>query len=165
MSEAAAEDSIAAFDLLNLTGAEGPPSDPFDARDPDYIRATAPALRTMSDIYFRAEISGMDHIPAEGPVLLVGNHSGGTMIADSFVFSQDFYEHFGPDRLFHQLAHDIGIPPEKINYHCAGINHMAFYLRFERNGEDLYPRIRKVVEEGRVPDWNRVRYEMLTAVR
>jgi alpha-galactosidase len=38
---------------------------------------------------------------------------------------------------------------------------MAFYLRFERNGEDLYPLIRKVAEEGRVPDWNRVRYEML----
>ncbi len=61
----------------------------------------------------------------------------------------------------HQLAHDIGIPPEEINYLCAGINHMAFYLRFERNGQDLYPLIRKVVEDGRVPDWNRVRYEML----
>src|ERR1051326_6171721 len=61
-----------------------------------------------------------------------------------------------------QLAHDIQIPIEEINYLCAGINHMAFYLKFERDGEDLYPRIRKVVEEGRVPDWNRVRYEMLT---
>jgi alpha-galactosidase len=62
----------------------------------------------------------------------------------------------------HQIAHDIGVPADEINYLCAGINHMAFYLKFERNGEDLYPRIRKVVEEGRVPDWNRVRYEMLT---
>lgn len=61
-----------------------------------------------------------------------------------------------------QLAHDIGVPIEEINYLCAGINHMAYYLTFERNGEDLYPLIRKVVEEGRVPDWNRVRYEMLT---
>jgi alpha-galactosidase len=61
-----------------------------------------------------------------------------------------------------QLAKDIGIPIGEINYQSAGINHMAFYLRFERNGEDLYPLIRKVVEEGRVPDWNRVRYEMLT---
>jgi 1-acyl-sn-glycerol-3-phosphate acyltransferase len=40
-------------------------------------------------------------------VLLVGNHSGGTMIADTFVFAQAFYEHFGADRLFHQLAHDL----------------------------------------------------------
>jgi alpha-galactosidase len=61
-----------------------------------------------------------------------------------------------------QLAHDIGVPIAEINYLCAGINHMAFYLRFERNGEDLYPLIRQVVAEGRVPDWNRVRYEMLT---
>ncbi|HZO91705.1 MAG TPA: alpha-glucosidase/alpha-galactosidase [Chthonomonadaceae bacterium] len=59
-----------------------------------------------------------------------------------------------------QIARDIGVPYEEINYLCAGINHMAFYLKFERNGEDLYPLIRKVVEEGRVPDWNRVRYEM-----
>jgi alpha-galactosidase/6-phospho-beta-glucosidase family protein len=56
--------------------------------------------------------------------------------------------------------HDIGVPTADINYLCAGINHMAFYLRLERNGEDLYPLIRRVVEEGRVPDWNRVRYEL-----
>lgn len=61
-----------------------------------------------------------------------------------------------------QLAEDIGIPVEEINYLCAGINHMAFYLRFERDGVDLYPQIRQVAAEGRVPDWNRVRYEMLT---
>jgi alpha-galactosidase len=64
-----------------------------------------------------------------------------------------------------QIARDIGVPIDDINYLCAGINHMAFYLRFERqlNGvtEDLYPHIRRVIEEGRVPDWNRVRYEMV----
>nr|WP_187829853.1 alpha-glucosidase/alpha-galactosidase [Labrys sp. KNU-23] len=59
-----------------------------------------------------------------------------------------------------EIAEDIGVPLEEINYTCAGINHMAFYLKFERNGEDLYPLIRKVVEEGRVPEWNRVRYDM-----
>lgn len=60
-----------------------------------------------------------------------------------------------------QLARDIGVPIEQINYLCAGINHMAFYLRFERDGQDLYPIIRRVASEGRVPDWNRVRYEVL----
>lgn len=60
-----------------------------------------------------------------------------------------------------QLAADIGVPYEEINYLCAGINHLAFYLRFERDGEDLYPLLFRVIEEGRVPDWNRVRYEML----
>ncbi|HEX9017605.1 MAG TPA: alpha-glucosidase/alpha-galactosidase [Anaerolineaceae bacterium] len=64
-----------------------------------------------------------------------------------------------------QLARDINIPFEEINYVSAGINHMAFYLRFERKTEhgyeDLYPRLRQVIAEGRVPEWNRVRYEML----
>lgn len=60
-----------------------------------------------------------------------------------------------------QLAHDINVPVDEINYLCAGINHMAFYLRFERRGEDLYPLIRRVAAEGRVPTWNRVRYEAL----
>jgi len=60
-----------------------------------------------------------------------------------------------------QLAHDIGVPVAEINYLCAGINHLAFYLRFERDGQDIYPLIRQVIDEGRVPDWNRVRYEAL----
>jgi len=59
-----------------------------------------------------------------------------------------------------QLAEDIDVPIAEINYLCAGINHMAFYLRFERDGQDLYPLIHKVIDEGRVPDWNRVRFEM-----
>ncbi|MEN9934230.1 MAG: hypothetical protein RLZZ387_809 [Chloroflexota bacterium] len=59
-----------------------------------------------------------------------------------------------------ELAIDIGVPIEDINYICAGINHMAFYLKFEKNGQDLYPLIRKVAEEGREPAGNRVRYEM-----
>jgi 1-acyl-sn-glycerol-3-phosphate acyltransferase len=107
MLGAAAEDTVAAVDVANVTNARGQPVDPFYARDEDYIRDTLPALRAMSERYFRAEVSGLDHIPAEGPVLLVGNHSGGTMIADSFVFGQAFYDHFGPERLFHQLAHDM----------------------------------------------------------
>jgi alpha-galactosidase len=59
-----------------------------------------------------------------------------------------------------ELARDIGVPLEEIDYVCAGINHMAFYLRFERDGQSLYPEIRKVLDEGRVPAGNRVRYEM-----
>ena len=59
-----------------------------------------------------------------------------------------------------ELAHDIGMPVEEINYLVAGINHLAFYLRFERNGTDLYPEIRRVISEGRVPETNRVRYDM-----
>ncbi len=64
-----------------------------------------------------------------------------------------------------QLARDIKVPIEEISYLCAGINHMAFYLQFQRHTasgvEDLYPLLHQVVAGGRVPAWNRVRYEML----
>lgn len=49
------------------------------------------------------------------------------------------------------LAKDIGVPIDEIDYLCAGINHLAFYLKFERNGKDLYPLIRKVAESGNIP--------------
>jgi alpha-galactosidase len=45
----------------------------------------------------------------------------------------------------HQLAEDLGIDADTVEYRCAGINHMAFYLNFQqRQGNDLidlYPRI------------------------
>jgi 1-acyl-sn-glycerol-3-phosphate acyltransferase len=106
MSTAAVGDLAHALDVLHVLDGEAP-DDPLAVRDPDYIRDTLPALRLLSDVYFRADVRGLEHIPEEEPVLLVGNHSGGTHIADTYVFAQAFYEHFGPDRLFHQLAHDL----------------------------------------------------------
>ena len=100
MLGAVAEDVVGALD-------GGAKVDPLDQRGPAYIRRTLPALRLLSSVYFRADVRGLSNIPAGGPVLLVGNHSGGTMIADTFVFAQAFYDHFGPDRRFYQLAHDL----------------------------------------------------------
>jgi 1-acyl-sn-glycerol-3-phosphate acyltransferase len=65
-----------------------------------------PLWRAALGTYFRGEVRGLENIP-DGPALLVGNHSGGTLIADTFVFAAAFYDHFGPDRRFHQLAHDV----------------------------------------------------------
>jgi alpha-galactosidase len=59
-----------------------------------------------------------------------------------------------------ELAHDLGVPADELDYLAAGINHMAFYLRLEHEGVDQYPGLRRVVAEGRVPDWNRVRYDL-----
>jgi alpha-galactosidase len=60
-----------------------------------------------------------------------------------------------------ELSADLGVPYREIDYVAAGINHMAFYLRFGRDGEDLYPRLRTLAESGAVPAHNRVRYEVL----
>jgi alpha-galactosidase len=56
-----------------------------------------------------------------------------------------------------ELAHDLGLPADEIDQLAAGINHMAFFLRFEHGGADLYPRLRELDP----PDFNRVRYEVL----
>ncbi len=45
------------------------------------------------------------------------------------------------------LARWIGAPFEEIDYLCAGINHMAWYLEFKWKGEDAYPLIYKAVTE------------------
>jgi 1-acyl-sn-glycerol-3-phosphate acyltransferase len=79
----------------------------FERRDPEHIRRTLPGMKAFSELYHRGEVRGLENIPDDGPVLLVGNHSGGTLISDTFVFSAAFYDHFGPARDFHQLAHDM----------------------------------------------------------
>src|SRR5664279_3003608 len=106
MLRAVSADVAHAADLRHL--AHRPPTaDPFELRDPEYIARTLPALRVMADVWFRADVRGLENIPPRGPVLLVGNHSGGTLIADTFIFAQAFYDHFGPEREFFQLAHDL----------------------------------------------------------
>jgi 1-acyl-sn-glycerol-3-phosphate acyltransferase len=80
--------------------------DDLDEWDPDYIARTLPAMRPPLQAYFRTEARGLEHIP-DGPSLLVGNHSGGLVIVDTFLLAYEFYEHFGPQRRFHQLAHDM----------------------------------------------------------
>ncbi|MBI2239092.1 MAG: alpha-glucosidase/alpha-galactosidase [Actinobacteria bacterium] len=57
------------------------------------------------------------------------------------------------------LAGLVGYPVEEIAFVTAGFNHQAFVLKFERNGQDLYPLLDEVIE--RNPDMRRrVRVEM-----
>jgi 1-acyl-sn-glycerol-3-phosphate acyltransferase len=79
----------------------------LDERDPDYIREHLPLFWLFSSIWFRGEVRGLGNIPDEGPVLLVGNHSGGNMIPDTMVFTVAFSTYFGVERAFYQLAHNL----------------------------------------------------------
>ncbi|MDQ3647083.1 MAG: acyltransferase family protein [Actinomycetota bacterium] len=83
------------------------PKADLDERDPDYIREQLPGLWLFASLYFRAEVRGLKNIPAEGPVLLVGNHSGGNMMPDTAVFTLAFNTYFGVERRFYQLAHNL----------------------------------------------------------
>jgi len=65
----------------------------------------------------------------------------------------------------HMLAHWTGVKPEQLNYLCAGINHMSWYLKLEHKGKDLYPKLRKVVSTDRkIYNAEQVRNEMFLAL-
>jgi 1-acyl-sn-glycerol-3-phosphate acyltransferase len=81
----------------------------LEDRDPDYLREMLPLLWLIATFYFRAEVRDIGNVPAERPALLVGNHSGGNVIVDTFVFSLAFSTYFGVERPFHQLAHNLAI--------------------------------------------------------
>ena len=40
----------------------------------------------------------------------------------------------------------VGLQPSEVDFTTAGFNHQAFVLRFEHEGEDLYPRLREVID-------------------
>ena len=79
----------------------------LDQRDPDYIRDMLPGTWLLASLYFRADVRGMHRIPADKPVLLVGNHSGGNVPPDTAVFTLAFCSYFGVERPFYQLAHNL----------------------------------------------------------
>jgi len=83
------------------------PTADLDDRDPDYIRETMAGAWLLASLYFRADVRGLEKIPAEGPVLLVGNHSGGNVTPDTTVFTLAFVAYFGAERRFYQLAHNL----------------------------------------------------------
>ncbi len=79
----------------------------LDERDPDYIREQLPWMWMLASIWFRGEVRGLGNVPDEGPVLLVGNHSGGNMTPDTTIFTLAFSTFFGVERRFYQLAHNL----------------------------------------------------------
>jgi len=64
-----------------------------------------------------------------------------------------------------ELASILGIPAAEIDYDCAGINHMAFYTRFERDGQDLYPMLRAIEAAKTYPAWEAPRFTLMRDFR
>lgn len=58
------------------------------------------------------------------------------------------------------LANWIGAPFSEIDYVCAGINHQAWFIKYEWNGEDAYPLIREAVAKPEIYQQEIVRNEM-----
>lgn len=59
------------------------------------------------------------------------------------------------------LADWLGVDFKDVTYTCAGINHQAHYLKYEVNGEDAYPKLRKLITENEeIRNKEQVRNEM-----
>ena len=58
------------------------------------------------------------------------------------------------------IAGYLGLPREEIDHVSAGVNHLAFLLRLEHRGRDLYPDLRAFVAANRAPDDDLVRAEL-----
>jgi 1-acyl-sn-glycerol-3-phosphate acyltransferase len=79
----------------------------LSCREPDLIRAQLPGMWLLASVYFRAQVRGLDRVPEEGPVLFVGNHSGGNMTPDTVVFMLAYNTYFGVERPIYALAHSL----------------------------------------------------------
>jgi 1-acyl-sn-glycerol-3-phosphate acyltransferase len=92
------------------------PRGDLDERDPDFIRERLPLVWLVASIWFRGEVRGLGNIPDCGPVLLVGNHSGGNMTPDTILFTLAFSTFFGVERRFYQLAHNLVLAMPTLGY-------------------------------------------------
>lgn len=130
--------------LVQSSVRERIPAADLDDRDPDYIREYMPGLWMLASFYFRAEVRGLERIPARGPVLLVGNHSGGNAIPDTVIFTLAFAAHFGVERRLHPLVHNLvlalPLPFNMTKFGCMAASHENAKLAFDRDAAVLvYP--------------------------
>lgn len=74
-------------------------------RDPGFIEALMGPLDTALR-WFDPEVTGFEHLPADGPVLIVGNHSGGVFMPDYWAFLREWVRHRGADAALYSLGLD-----------------------------------------------------------
>jgi alpha-galactosidase len=59
------------------------------------------------------------------------------------------------------LAHYMDIPYEELDWRAAGINHMAWFTRLERDGQDLYPHLKQVIQNENIYEQDIIRFEIM----
>jgi len=100
---------MAGFSLERLgeRGVNAPrPAPSLAAHDPEFMELCCDLFRYLGRRYFRLELKGLEHLPPEGPAMLVGNHNGGPLPIDSAFTLLAVHDHLGPQRIVHSLGHD-----------------------------------------------------------
>ncbi len=95
-------------------------TDPFGL-DLEVRELVSPAFRFLHDRYWRVDVAGAEHVPAEGPALLVANHSGalpfdGAMIITAVDTVRARIVRFLYDRFVESVA-----PLDSLYRKCGGV--------------------------------------------
>ena len=59
------------------------------------------------------------------------------------------------------LANYVGVSKERVKGWVAGINHLAWFLRFEVDGQDAYPKLIKAMQNPEIFSQDTVRFEVM----
>lgn len=111
--------------------------DSLDNRDPWLIEQVVRFAERVIYPYHRAEITGVERVP-HGKALYIGNHNGGSMPVDSFIFGSAVYRRWGLEGTPHVLAHDLPLL-------LPGLHHLFVKLGALRASHD---NARKLFEAG-----------------
>jgi 1-acyl-sn-glycerol-3-phosphate acyltransferase len=79
--------------------------DPFQ-RHPQLVSFIMPLAKAVNR-YFSAEIRGWEHLPKDGPFLVVGNHSGGAQTVDAAPLFERWVEDRGLESPLYFLGYDL----------------------------------------------------------
>lgn len=82
-------------------------ADEPSARDPRLVELFQDGFRILAKTYFRLETRGVENVPATGPVLLVGNHSGALVPTEGFFTALAIHDRYGSARAMYALVHDF----------------------------------------------------------
>ena len=78
-----------------------------DERDIRFLERYALPFLDGFSRWFRPEVRGLDRLPAHGPFLVVGSHSGGLFLPDSAAFLVAWARERGIDDPLHVLVYDL----------------------------------------------------------
>jgi 1-acyl-sn-glycerol-3-phosphate acyltransferase len=78
----------------------------YDAWDPRFVDRIQPVLDAAMT-YFDAEVCGFEHLPTQGPALIVANHSGGMFMPDFWALLRHWLRERGPCEPLYSLGFDF----------------------------------------------------------
>src|SRR5690348_14319186 len=79
-------------------------------RDPHFVEQVLRAVRVALH-WYAPDVRGMDRMCHDDPFLVVGNHSGGAVMPDMWIFLDAWVHEHGVEREAYSLAYDLLFRP------------------------------------------------------